>query len=130
MVLRDHTGSFLAGRVLRREAAATVFEAEAIGVREALAWIKEQHSTRPSILLETDSMLVVHGIKKAMENLLEVGEVLYQCKMLLQELASTSIHFVRRQANRAAHELARLPCLANCHVDFMSPKSVGRDLVE
>lgn len=70
--------------------------------------------------IKTDSMLIVHGIKSSVENLLEVGEVTTQCKMLLEELTNTSIHYVRNQANRVAHEIARLPCLVNCQTELSS----------
>lgn len=43
-----------------------------------------------------------------------------QCKMLLEELANTSVHFVKNQANRIAHEFVRLPCLVNYHNEFSS----------
>lgn len=120
MVLRDHTGDFLADKVIGFEAAATAFEAEAIGTREALAWIKHKQLQNRRVVLETDALLVVNGVNGNAENLLEVGEVVKQCKILLRELTHTSIHHVRRQANRVAHEIARVPCLANCHCDFSS----------
>lgn len=37
MVLRDHGGNFIAGRTLKLQAPNSVFEAEAIGVKEALS---------------------------------------------------------------------------------------------
>lgn len=37
MVLRNHIGEFLAGRIICLEAAVTIFEEEAIGTREALS---------------------------------------------------------------------------------------------
>ncbi|XP_074327074.1 uncharacterized protein LOC141665017 [Apium graveolens] len=42
MVLRDHHGHFRAGKTLRLSAPASVIEAEVIGTREALSWVKEQ----------------------------------------------------------------------------------------
>lgn len=39
MVLRDHSGSFISGKVLMLPVPASVFEGETIGVREALSWI-------------------------------------------------------------------------------------------
>lgn len=41
MVLRDHGGTFIAGQTLRLQAPDSVFEAEVIGVREALFWIAD-----------------------------------------------------------------------------------------
>lgn len=120
MVLRDHNGEFLAGKNLSFLSPDSVFEAEAIGAKEALSWIKEQGLQNHRILLESDSLMVVRGLTGRVLNLLEVGEVLDQCKILLNELTSTSIHFVRNQANRVAHKIARLPCLVDCQNVFTS----------
>ncbi|XP_074374765.1 uncharacterized protein LOC141715185 [Apium graveolens] len=43
MVLRDQEGGFIAGKTHSMRAPGSVFEAEAIGVREALSWVKDQH---------------------------------------------------------------------------------------
>lgn len=133
MVMMNHIGEFLAGRTRCFEAASTVFEAEAVGVREALSWIKSMQLVNQKIELETDSLLVVKGVQNKSENLLEVGEVLEQSKLLLLlgELVDTSIYFVRNQANRAAREIARLPYLVNRHNDLsVSPCMFDRDCYE
>lgn len=31
------------------------------------------------------------------------------------------VDFVRKQANRVAHKIAKIPCALNCFLDFMSP---------
>lgn len=67
MVLRDHEGKFLTGRCMCLESTTTVLEAEAIAVREALSWIKAKQLGDQKVELETDSMLVVHGINKVTE---------------------------------------------------------------
>lgn len=78
MVLRDHTGAFLAGKNVSFTTPDIVFEAEALGVREALSWIKERRLQSHRIELEIDSLLVVHSLSKRIDNLLEVGEMLEQ----------------------------------------------------
>lgn len=55
MVLRDHDGSFIAGKTLCLQAPDSVFEAEAIGVREALSWVSNQQLQDKKISIETDS---------------------------------------------------------------------------
>ncbi|KAL8099954.1 hypothetical protein AgCh_032277 [Apium graveolens] len=108
MVLRDHRNTFLVGCTSCFRALVSVFEAEVIGVREALSWVKDMQFNACKVELETDSLLVVQGIKNSVINLLEVGEVLEQCRRYLRELEGISIHFVRNQANRVAHELLLL----------------------
>lgn len=68
--------------------------------------------------METDSILTVQGIRSSTENCLEVGEVFESCRLQLQHLTGVSILFIRKQANRVAHEISRIPCLANCQKLF------------
>lgn len=42
MVLRDHLGYYVAGKVSCFPMVASFFEADVIGIREALSWIKEE----------------------------------------------------------------------------------------
>ncbi|KAL8148276.1 hypothetical protein AgCh_005590 [Apium graveolens] len=113
MVSRDHKNTLLVGRTSCFRAPVSVFEEEAIGVREALSWVKDMQFNACKVELETDSLLVVQGIKNSVINLLEVGEVLEQCRRYLRELEGIFIHFIRNQANRVAHEFARITCLVN-----------------
>lgn len=121
MVLRDHHGSLLAGKVLRLSAPASVFEAETIGVREALSWIMAQQLHRKTVLVETDSLLTMQALHNDTINYLEVEDVIVSCQLHLQHLVDTSVSFIRKQSNRVAHEIAKLPCLVNCQFEFTSP---------
>lgn len=42
MVMRDHRGNFVVGKTMCLSAVDTIFEAEALGLREALSWIENQ----------------------------------------------------------------------------------------
>lgn len=86
MVLRDHLGSFVAGKNLRLLAPVSVVEAEVVGVREALSWIKDMHLQSKRVMIETDSLLTVQAIKSKEQNYLEVGAVIDDCKLQLQHL--------------------------------------------
>lgn len=121
MVLRDHEGVFMAGKTLCLQAPSSVFEGEAIGVREALSWIADQHLEDRRVYVESDSQLTVRAIHNEDVNYLEVGVVVESCYQKLQQLEHVSLSFIRRNANRVAHELARYPCLAYCQVLFTSP---------
>lgn len=83
MVLRDSQGTFLVGRNLSLEAPGSVFEAEALGVHEALSWIKDRQMHHAQIELESYSLTVVRGLNEGVENLLEVED---QYKILLHDL--------------------------------------------
>lgn len=123
MLIRDHKGVFVAGRVIRLPAPTSVFEAEIVGVKEALSWIAAEHLDRGSWQIETDSLLTEKAINRPTLNLLEVGDIVRDCCTILQTMNRTTVSFIRKQANKAAHRLTRFPCIANNHVDFTSPPS-------
>lgn len=98
-----------------------MFEAEAVGVREALSWIYDQNLQNVDVVVESDSQVTVTAIHNKQINYLEVGDVIASCCHMLTHLQFTSVQFVRKSANRVAHSLARYPCLVHCHVLFSSP---------
>ena len=116
---KNHQGRSCLARNLRKQGEISVFEAEAVGVLEALIWVYELNIQ--NVIIETDSMLTVQAINKHSENLLEVGNVLRECCSLLSTRQDISISFVRKQANNVAHMLARVPYEVNCFNDFYSP---------
>lgn len=114
-----HKGVFLEGKCLSLPCPSSVVEAECIGVREALSWVMAQQGRRATI--ESDSLLTVNALNGRSVNLLEVGHIIDQCKMLLQGLPLIRVSHIRRQANRVAHSLARVPCSLFCSIVFTSP---------
>ena len=93
MVIRDHKGSFIEGRSMTLPRPATVFEAECIGVREALSWlISYQNQT---LVVETHSLLTYRALHDGDTNLLEVGHVIGQCRILQQNLPSVTVKHIR-----------------------------------
>ncbi|WOH00096.1 hypothetical protein DCAR_0519453 [Daucus carota subsp. sativus] len=121
MLVRDHHGSFVVGRTMTLPKVDSVFEAEAIGVKEALSWLVEWKMDKERVQVETDSMLTTKALKCQTLNLMEVGDVIKECCSMMQIMPNVSINFVRNQANKAAHLLARYLCSAYVHVDFTSP---------
>ncbi|KAL8127779.1 hypothetical protein AgCh_014632 [Apium graveolens] len=121
MVMRNYLGEFLAGKNLCLPMADSVFKAEALGVREALSWIKDQQLHGTKVLVESDSLLTTKAIEGDKVICLEVGEVIEECKQALHNLSTVSVYFIRKNANRVAHEIARIPCLVNSQNIFTSP---------
>lgn len=121
LVLRDHGGTFIAGKFLNLRAPDSVFKAEMIGIREALSWIAYRHMHEARIVIESDSQLAVRDIQNEEVMYLEVGEVIVSCCQKLRQFTYASVKFVRRNANRVAHILARYPCIAYFHSVFTSP---------
>ncbi|XP_074355573.1 uncharacterized protein LOC141695214 [Apium graveolens] len=123
MVMRNYLGEFLAGKNLCLPMADSVFEAEALGVREALSWIKDQQLHGTKVLVESDSLLTTKAIEGDKVICLEVGEVIEECKQALQNLSTVSVCFIQKNAKRVAHEIARIPCLVTSQNVFTSPST-------
>ncbi|XP_074364363.1 uncharacterized protein LOC141705221 [Apium graveolens] len=119
MVIRDHTGTFIEGKVMSFPSPESVFAAEAIGMREALSWIADKGLHK--VTFESDSLLTVKALQNREDNQLEVGHILSSCLDWLTGNPSFVVSFVKRHVNKVAHELERCPCLVNCYNLFTSP---------
>ncbi|XP_074362434.1 uncharacterized protein LOC141702707 [Apium graveolens] len=71
LVIRDSQGTFVTGKNISFHAVDSVFEAEAIGVKEALSWIKARHLHHTNVLVKTNSLLAIQGINNMTMNWLE-----------------------------------------------------------
>lgn len=127
MVIRDHTGLFVEGRVKKLLNQESVFAAEAMGVCEAVDWAIEKQLQ--DITIETDSLLIVRALQTRSMNALEVGNILQKCIKSLEENPSFEVVFVQRRANKVAHEMAKLPCLVDCYNLFTSPPNSMLEII-
>lgn len=98
MVMRDHRGDFVAGKTMCLSAVGSVFEA--LGVRESLSWIQNQQLQGAKVMIESDSMLMVNAILSEKGNLLEVGDIVEDCKQKLRGLSRLSVSVIRKNAKR------------------------------
>lgn len=73
------------------------------------------------MIIECDSELVVRTIRSNLDYLLEVGHVIVVCRMKMVSRSDLSVSHIKKQTNRAAHLLARVPCLIDCFNVFESP---------
>ena len=105
---RNHDGLLLEARTRIFSGLTNPEIAEAIGVREALSWIKDRNWHH--ITIETDSLLVVQALRSTIRMDSYFGSIIADCLSILQSLPSVCILFVRRSANMAAHLLARFAC--------------------
>ncbi|XP_074341815.1 uncharacterized protein LOC141679206 [Apium graveolens] len=119
MVLRDHEGRFCKARNMCKVGEVPVHEAEAEGVLEALKWVLELGVS--NITVESDSLITVQALSKGSQNYLEVGNILQECRNLVDDRPDLTISFVKRQANVVAHLLAQMPCKTNSSNDFLFP---------
>lgn len=107
MIARNHEGQMLQVKSSCRQGNADPEMAEAVGIREALSWIKEHNW--PQGIVESDCLGAIQAIRCSSINLSYLGRVIDECKRLLLELKSRNVtlRFVKRSANMVAHYLAR-----------------------
>uniref|UniRef100_A0A803QMV6 RNase H type-1 domain-containing protein n=1 Tax=Cannabis sativa TaxID=3483 RepID=A0A803QMV6_CANSA len=79
--------------------------AEAMGIREALSWLKDHEYTRAEV--ETDSLVCVEAIRSTTSFTSSFELIVEDCKTILKSLINVSIFFVKRSANRVAYFVAR-----------------------
>ncbi|XP_074323936.1 uncharacterized protein LOC141660852 [Apium graveolens] len=119
LVLRNHAGKFIRARTHKFIGAVPVIEAEVTGVWEAIKWVKSLGLQNVDI--ESDSLVAVQAINNAVENLLEVGVVMQACSRVLKSRKDIVVSFIKKQANKVAHLVTRVPCEASCFFDLMTP---------
>ncbi|KAM6583555.1 hypothetical protein CsatB_010557 [Cannabis sativa] len=109
LVVRDHNGLLIEGRTKLHIGNIAPSVAEALSFREALSWLKDQ-SYNP-IWIETDCLLVVQALRNSTILSSQFGCVIQECKAMLANLSNVYFCFVKRSANRVAHEFARASLL-------------------
>ncbi|KAK6147512.1 hypothetical protein DH2020_018424 [Rehmannia glutinosa] len=106
IVLRDSHGSFVAARRKITPGIADPSLVEAMGVREALSWIKERFHDKV-IILESDSLSVIQVIRAFSSSSSYFRDTIDDCLSLLNDLPLVSCMFTRRSANQVAHAIAK-----------------------
>ncbi|XP_019199772.1 PREDICTED: uncharacterized protein LOC109193373 [Ipomoea nil] len=103
-VLRDSLGAFVVARILPVFNLYNPNEAEAIGVREALKWLKALQYD--NIHVEMDCLHVAKNIHH--QHLISSFDlILHDIRELAKSFTNVSFLFAKRSLNRVAHLLAR-----------------------
>ncbi|KAL6503124.1 hypothetical protein OROHE_023753 [Orobanche hederae] len=128
IVIRDHNGALLEAVSSCKQATVTPELAEAVGIKEALSWVKNQG--KENVDIESDCLQVIQAIRCSFSSRSYLGKIVEECKQLMEELKDHSVvlRFVKRSANRVSHYLARYSCLVadrrwtegNAHPEFIS----------
>ncbi|KAL8108560.1 hypothetical protein AgCh_024870 [Apium graveolens] len=106
-VVRDHDGSLVEAKARCRRGSISPDLAEALGIREALSWLK--NTNYANAVVESDCLQVVQAIQSSFICFSYLGRVVSECRNLLVSLSdkNVSFNFVKRSANKVAHYLAR-----------------------
>lgn len=105
-IARNHQGDLVEARSSCKPGTVAPEFAEAVGIREALSWIKSKHMV--DVAVETDCLVAVQAIRGATALFSYFGKVIEECRALLKELKGKGVilKFVKRSTNGAAHSLA------------------------
>ncbi|KAM6588282.1 hypothetical protein CsatA_010887 [Cannabis sativa] len=109
LVVRNGSGLLIEGRTELFNGQVEPVLAEAIGIREALSWIKD--SRWQDVYVETDCLNVVQAIHCSTEMISLFGLVIKDCKKMLANLNNVFVSFIKRSANVVAHSFARAAIL-------------------
>ncbi|KAL8100419.1 hypothetical protein AgCh_032616 [Apium graveolens] len=126
LIVRDHMGNLVEAQSECCQGLASPELAEAVGIREALSWVKNER--RKDVIVETDCLMLVQWIRSSYITRSYVGRVVDECRRLLAGLQNqnTVLRFIKRSANGVAHYLARYSSsiadrrcwMGNVHPDF------------
>ncbi|XP_019177735.1 PREDICTED: uncharacterized protein LOC109172940 [Ipomoea nil] len=103
-ILRDAAGVVKGAATSTIQGIYSVREAEAIGAREALSWIKNKGWSQ--VVLETDAQVVTNAVV-ADQNFTPFGMIIAEVRALLEHLPLVRFVFTKRNANVSAHLLAK-----------------------
>lgn len=105
-VIRCSEGRFFAAKCTPLLGHFGACEAKALGVREALSWIKCIHAL--PIIIEIDCLEVFNAISNNTVYPNGFGLVIDGCRALARSIGEVTFSFVRRSANTVAHIIARV----------------------
>ncbi|KAM6546616.1 hypothetical protein CsatB_027352 [Cannabis sativa] len=105
LVARDAAGLVIRAVTLLKMGSLQPHEVEAIGIKEALSWIKTNGWN--GVILESDCLRVISDIQCNKHMVSPYGHIISECKALCAEIGNISLSFVKRSSNRVAHSLAR-----------------------
>lgn len=106
-IIRDHLGYVIAATHGRLPGIQNPSLAEALGIREALSWIKSLNLS--NILVESDALLIVKALNSfSPDSSSSVGLIVEDCISLALEIHCFFLFvFVRRSANQVTHALVK-----------------------
>ena len=104
-IIRDEHNKFIRARNHRIDAVYQPREAEAIGLREALSWVKELGYRK--CVFETDAKMLAEACKKV-QGRTYFHSIVLSCVELFKHYDEVLVEFVYRSANEVAHKLARV----------------------
>jgi ribonuclease HI len=122
VIIRDGQGNVIAALSQQVKSKHDPVIAEAIAARRAVEFCIEVEVQE--VIFEGDSMLVVKAIQDSQPNWLPYGQIIDDIKWVMGSLRRWKIRHVKRDANKAAHELSKFATRnSDLHVWLEEPPS-------
>jgi hypothetical protein len=71
---------------------------------DVLQWLHDSDKLTGPITIETDCLPVAQAIRSRQKNNTEFGAIIDRCRRIFNLYENCSLNYVRRQANRVAHD--------------------------
>ena len=131
MILRDEAGQFVACATTVLHRLHEVREGEAIGLKEALSWVKGLGYQKVMFELDAKSVVDAVNFDLCRTDVSEFGSIIQQCIYMLDQAQNFHVCYVWRQANKIAHVLARASySYASPTVWYEPPDCIGALLID
>jgi ribonuclease HI len=114
VVIRDHNGMCLAAYSERAEEVVAPEVAEALAIRRAIIFAKDEGFSK--IIVSSDCLSVLNRVTSGHNDRSLCGPVIHDIRSLASSFASCSFVHVYRHLNVAAHRLAKLSHSTVCSV--------------
>lgn len=105
-----------------------VAEGEACGLLQAIKWMTNFGYDR--VLFELDFKSVVDKIHSPGADISELGSIIQECSGIISSFPNFNVKFIRRQANSAAHCLARVALSkSSLHIYHCIPDCISQLII-
>ncbi|CAN1729193.1 hypothetical protein LINPERHAP1_LOCUS527 [Linum perenne] len=105
MILRNSEGSLVGCRTTWKTGKPEVREGEAWALLDAMLWVEQ--SGYENVIFEVDSVEVEAATRRVRREGTEFGAIIDECRSVLLSRRDFKVVVVRRNRNKAAHELAQ-----------------------
>jgi ribonuclease HI len=128
-VVRNDSGTFVSCMHGPLQGASSPYMAEALSVREALSWLKNNQVT--NVIVESDCLNVISALNKSKSDSSHLGLVLNDCRTLAMGFNHCKFCFAKRSANSVAHCLAKAAYSATGLVEWSDhpPTCIVEDII-
>ncbi|PRQ29297.1 putative ribonuclease H-like domain-containing protein [Rosa chinensis] len=116
VVIRDALGDIVGGACIKVNSVASPEAIEAMACRAACSLAVQYHLS--PIIFETDCQHLVSSVESGAEETSALGRVIEDINSFLQVLVGSSLRHVYREANTAAHNLAKLALLSSFNLSW------------